>query len=407
MTILDLFQQLYHGPAFTSSEVHPGYSIVREDKIYNGPTATAGGVALLVPQDWSCLKVNIQPTGDQCESLTVIVTPIGENAKSFKLNTLYNHPGNHISPTFITNLKNHLSNGKNLPLLIVGDLNCPHQAFGSRTTNEYGNSLLQIINNESLILINDDKEPTYFSNASGLHNILDLVIADIEMNRLITCCGVSGDVGSDHLPVVTTLNLKIKQKLRQIVNMKQWSSNIESRLARYEATRNINENIHAVGQIFKETKEQSTFTCKTLRRNLPIEIRQYINLRRSLLKCKKKSTTDLARRVVTRQYNRINRIVQQKLKEHDMKSLEKLASDICQTESLGKMWKLYNNYTNKEDHIEEPETPLKCPGGSFTTNNKEKCDEFARYLSTVHQTPENPIFDIEFKREIDRSIEEQ
>ena len=78
-----------------------------------------------------------------------------------------------------------------------------------------------------------------------------------------------------------------------------------------------------------------------------------------------------------------------------MKSLEKLASDICQTESLGKMWKLYNNYTNKEDHIEEPETPLKCPGGSFTTNNKEKCDEFARYLSTVHQTPENPIFDRE------------
>ena len=74
------------------------------------------------------------------------------------------------------------------------------------------------------------------------------------------------------------------------------------RLARYEATRNINENIRAVGQIFKETKEQSTFTCKTLRRNLPIEIRQYINLRRSLLKCKKKSTTDLARRAVTRQY---------------------------------------------------------------------------------------------------------
>ena len=212
----------------------PGYSMVREDKIYNGPTATAGGVALLVPQDWSCLKVNIQPTGDQCESLTVIVTPIGENAKSFKLNTLYNHPGNHISPTFITNLKNHLSNGKNLPLLIVGDLNCPHQAFGSRTTNEYGNSLLQIINNESLILINDDKEPTYFSNASGLHNILDLVIADIEMNRLITCCGVSGDVGSDHFPVVTTLYLKIKQKLRQIVIMKQRSSNIESWLARYE-----------------------------------------------------------------------------------------------------------------------------------------------------------------------------
>ena len=119
--------------------------MVRQDKTYSGKTATAGGVAILVPQDWSCLKVNISPTGDHFESLTVIITPARNNAKPFKLATMYNHPGNHISPQFIANLKNYLSNGRSLPLLLVGDLNCPNQSFGSRTTNEYGNSFLQII----------------------------------------------------------------------------------------------------------------------------------------------------------------------------------------------------------------------------------------------------------------------
>ena len=45
------------------------------------------------------------------------------------------------------------------------------------------------------------------------------------------------------------------------------------------------------------------------------------------------------------------------------------------------------------------------PCGKMTTNNKEKVDEFARYLGTVHQTPEDSMFDIDFKREIDRMME--
>ena len=122
---------------------------------------------------------------------------------------------------------------------------------------------------------------------------------------------------------------------------------------------------------------------------------QYINLRRSLLKCKKKATTELRNKLITRQYNWINHIVQQKLKEYDEKALEKLASDICETDSLGNMWKLFNKYSNKEQQITEPESPLLRPCGNFTENLKEKCDEFAHHLNSVHQTPENQMFDVE------------
>ena len=57
--------------------------------------------------------------------------------------------------------------------------------------------------------------------------------------------------------------------------------------------------------------------------------------------------------------------------------------------------------------MEEPQAPLLRPDGNFTSNNQEKCSEFARYLHSVHQTPDNPLFDLEFKREIDRVIAEE
>ena len=383
----------------------PGYTMIREDKDYNSIMATAGGVAFIIPQNWSCHRVNIRPIGDNCESLTVIITPIGE--KPFKLNTMYNHPGHHVSSQFIKDLKNLQFNDKNLPLLILGDLNSPHQSFGSRTTNEYGKSLLQIINDENLILVNDIKEPTYYSNANGLENLIDLVICDNGMSRIISDCRVTGDVGSDHRPVCTTLNFRIRVNKRQNVNLKQWAANTDKQLSKFQKLDNINENIQAISNIFKTAKDESTFTSKSSRKNLPFEIRQLINQRRVLLKCKKKASTDLAKKVVTRQYNRINHLVQQKLKEHDQKALEKLASDICETENLGKMWKLFNRFKNKDETINEPETPLMRPCGKLTENSKEKCNEFARYLSSVHQTPENPAFDIGFKRTLDNLIENE
>ena len=62
------------------------------------------------------------------------------------------------------------------------------------------------------------------------------------------------------------MNFKISHKSRQIVNLKKWASNADNRLARYKATDTIDTDIQAISQIFKETKEESTFTIKSFRR---------------------------------------------------------------------------------------------------------------------------------------------
>ena len=47
------------------------------------------------------------------------------------------------------------------------------------------------------------------------------------------------------------------------------------------------------------------------------------------------------------------------------------------------------------------------PCGNLTVNTKEKCDEFSRHMNSVHQTPENPMFDNDFKRQLDSSMDKQ
>ena len=203
----------------------PGYSMIRKDRELSARMATAGGVAFLIPSRWSCSIVNIKVTGDEFEALAAIIIPPGENSKPFKLLTIYNHPKNHFPAGILTEFKAITFEGHHPPGLLVGDLNCPHSAFGSRTTNCFGSKFLQLLNQENLTFFND-RSPTYFDSSSGEENVLDIIIGEPETSRYIDSCYVEGNVGSDHLPVITRLCFtaeKIqKEKLILLNGQRTW-----------------------------------------------------------------------------------------------------------------------------------------------------------------------------------------
>ena len=122
----------------------PGYQILRKDKPLVGAIATAGGVAFAIPSRWSCLEYAFKTNEDHFEALAAILIP--PESKPIKLATCYNHPRNHVSEQLFEEFENIRLNGEELPGLFVGDFNSPHEAFGSRFSNEYGAKLLQIIN---------------------------------------------------------------------------------------------------------------------------------------------------------------------------------------------------------------------------------------------------------------------
>ena len=381
-----------------------GYTLLRADKVYASEMATAGGVALLVPEKWTIKKIAGISSGDHCESLTSVIIPPGNN-NQFLLSIVYNHPGNHLPQHFLSSVNNTTFNNKKLPCLVIGDLNCPHHAFNSRTSNEYGSRLLQLINNENFILLNDG-QPTYYSSATGQPNLLDLVLSDLEMSKLVESCVTQGDIGSDHVPTVTTFKSIVEKRTRSVINIPLWASKVDEQLKSVTITDDISASINSVNDIFRECQTKCVHFFNPKHRKLPTEIRENIKHRKTLLKLKKKAGTEVAKRVIAKEYNRINHVVQQQLRDFDNANVEKLASKIGQAENLTTMWKYFNQYKKDESHATEPDSPLQCPDGTLTANNEEKCAEYARHMRSVHQTPENVLFDNQFKQEIDKSMSE-
>ena len=388
----------------TQVQVIEEFTMTRIDKAYTSPMATAGGVAILIPNKWSSIEVKLKTKGQGFEAVAAIILPNEEEAHPFKILCVYNHPGHYLPQELLTEFRNITFNNNQLAGFLVGDLNCPHTAFGSRTSNEFGNSLLQMVNAENLIFF-APQTPTYISNSSGLTNTLDMVITNQRGSNLIESCYVGQDVGSDHLPVITTLTVKAGTAAKvKRVNTSLLAKMLDKRLEEFSMADSIDDSIANLTKIVLDCKDRCTFEYKPRKRPLPPDLMFAIQLRKILMESRKKATTDLARILLTKQYNRINHKIQRQMREIRDNEVQDLADRICGASSTNEMWSLFNRYKNNNTQIEEPQAPLKVPNGTFTKNDREKCNEFGRYLSTVHQTPSSPMFDEQFKQAIDNEI---
>ena len=357
-----------------------GYSMLRSDRVIQGPmphrAATAGGVAILVPSKWTCQQVKINFKGDGIEVVAAIIFPSGQNCQPLKLMSIYNHPGNHFPVELFQEFKDIRFNKNSVNGLIVGDYNCPHMAMGSRTSNEFGNKLIQNLNNENLVFFNNG-DPTYYSSASGLPNLLDLAIGEPSTCPIINSCIVRGDIGSDHLPLITSLVFKVKQTRHCKVNLMLWAANVDKDMESIVLTDDLDRNIDNINNIVREAHSKSCTHFSARKRKLPPEIMMNIRLRKMLLKARQTAKTDLSRMLLTKRYNWINNKVKRQIQEYDEEQVEKLAESICDAKCTNKMWKLFNRYKNKCQDIDEPETPLLKPDGDLTSDDQSRCTEFA------------------------------
>ena len=85
--------------------------------------------------------------------------------------------------------------------------------------------------------------------------------------------------------------------------------------------------------------------------------------------------------------------------------MEKLSTDICETNDTSKMWNLFKKHRENHEDKSEPKSPLVTPAGLLTESEDEICKEFSRHLRLVHQTPPNPLFDESFKDRIDNEMQ--
>ena len=354
----------------------PGYTIVKKDKPLIGTTATAGGVAIIFPQGWSCIEQSLKLEKDHFEAIAAVLLP--PNSVPIKIATCYNRPGNHFPPSLLNEFNDIKLNGVEIPGLFMGDFNSPHVTFGSRLTNAYGSSLLSAINRSSLIHFNNHL-PTYICSSSGEPNVLDLVLGNSLICPYFLSCQTVGDIGSDHYPVVTLLDLDVKKaEVKPRVNYTEWVKKIDETLPNLSMdSLSVDDQVDIIENILTSTKRECTHRHRKL-----------------LLAQRKRALSQQERAVITKEYNRINNKVKYQIQQFDEEERKSLASDICAAKDTNKMWKLFKKFKTRNKECIEPIAPLELPNGKVTSSNVEKSAEFARHLESVHQTPNDPTCDL-------------
>jgi exonuclease III len=97
---------------------------------------------------------------------------------------------------------------KNIPFLLGGDLNSKLTCLGCKTNNPSGQTLLKIINDFNFTVAND-KTYTYHEEGRNYNEILNLFLISDKIGRYVSDFKVDQDcdLGSDHYPVILSLNL--------------------------------------------------------------------------------------------------------------------------------------------------------------------------------------------------------
>ena len=132
-------------------------------------------------------------------------------------------------PTMLQNIQNDDSEH-----LVIGDFNLHHEMWGGdgvERAHEGASHLVEAIQMGNLQLLSPRGIPTREMHGNR-PSTLDLTLATLSMSRQIISCKVDRDtVGSDHLPVVTTLKLvhEIRYKQTKRWNFKLLSSKLVER----------------------------------------------------------------------------------------------------------------------------------------------------------------------------------
>ena len=174
-------------------------TIPNYDLVYDNSATNAGGVAVYVKKTSLRYKVKAESklTLAECESLFLELETVSESnnktkPKSLILACVYRHPKQQ-SQNFVDELYKKLSifADRNIPVVILGDINIDTCKTTNKATVEYNNTLL------SIGCVNMIKQHTRVGANS--RTTLDHVVTNIDPELII--CGVLDEPFTDHMPI--------------------------------------------------------------------------------------------------------------------------------------------------------------------------------------------------------------
>lgn len=156
-------------------------------------TRASGGVASLIHADYPSEQIPIQSDLEviavqlTLESKITICNIYIPNQTPFKTSDLDN---------IITQLPK--------PFILFGDFNSHSVHWGSEKTDARGKSIEKILDNDSIILLNNG-QPTRLNPSNGTFSAIDLSISSSSIAQRISWSVLQEIYDSDHLPILMTL----------------------------------------------------------------------------------------------------------------------------------------------------------------------------------------------------------
>ena len=150
----------------------------------------AGGVTILVRRGILASKVRLN-TNLQAVAVRVTLN------KPITLCSLYIPPHQIISRETLQDLVEQLPS----PFLLLGDFNAHNPIWGSSFTNNRGNIVERVLDDNDLCLLNND-EPTYVCPRSGSRSTIDISIAHPDCFEDLSWRPDHDLHGSDHFPII-------------------------------------------------------------------------------------------------------------------------------------------------------------------------------------------------------------
>lgn len=171
------------------------YSSIREDRIDG-----YGGVAILINHSVPYKHI---PIPQHSNDISIIAVNINEIC----FVSLYiPHP----SSSVFNEIELIFSNLPK-PIIVMGDLNAQHVAWGSSSSNHYGSRLLDIVDNLNLCLLNTGKPTRRTLPLEGV-SAPDLSICSPNLASSLTWTTMSSTFGSDHYPISISFATRFDKK---------------------------------------------------------------------------------------------------------------------------------------------------------------------------------------------------
>lgn len=171
-----------------------GYHILREDR-----EDGYGGIAIMIKQhiSYQVTNINNNTLNPNIQLQTIFLPQV-----NLHILNIYCPSQHLIQKQNWINLIQPI----NKPLLIMGDINCNHTAWGSSLDTQNGKNIIQSLETLDLIFLNDGS-PTRLSPPGQNISVVDIALISSSISHISSWETIPDTGSSDHYPTICTIGL--------------------------------------------------------------------------------------------------------------------------------------------------------------------------------------------------------